>query len=368
MLKIKVNAVLAVIASGVLLLSIGPGCGSGNRQVKTEPKDTQDYIFYPALPNSPRYQFLTRFSTTKDIEKEKSKFLKFIVGEKEEKTRGIKKAYGVDMFDGIIYVCDTASGMVVTINLKTREWGSLGTTGSGKLNKPINLTIDKTDKLLYVADINRKQILCYTLDGKVKKVYGIKEQFSKPVDVDFTRDKIFVCDVGKHQVLILDKKEGNTLFTIGKAGSKEGQLFHPTNICIRDDRLYVSDTTNFRIQIFDLEGKFISTFGQIGDVPSTFTRPKGVAVDKEGRIYVVDAAFENVQVFNPQFKLLLYMFGPGFEKHNINLPAAITVVYDNLEYFKKYLSPNFKAEYLLLVTSNFGLNKVNVYAFGKYSQ
>jgi sugar lactone lactonase YvrE len=367
-LKIKVKAVLAVIVSGVLLLSIGPGCGSGNREVKTEPKDNQDYIFYPGLPNTPRYQYLTTFSTTKDIEEKKSKFFKFIVGEKEEKTRGIKKAYGVDMLDGIIYVCDFGAGVVVTLNLKTRELGYLGITGSGKLKKPINLIIDKTDKLLYVADVSRKQILCYSLDGKVKNFYGKKEQFSKPVDVDITLDKLFVCDVDKHQVLVLDKKEGNTLYTIGKAGRREGQLLHPTNICIRDSRLYVSDTTNFRIQVFDLEGKFISTFGKIGDIPGTFTRPKGVAVDKEGRIYVVDAAFENVQVFDPKFQLLLFMFGPGYERHNINLPAGITVVYENLEYFKEYLSPHFKAEYLLLVTSNFGLNKVNVYAFGKYSQ
>ncbi len=366
MQKIKEKAILGVIVWVVIILSFG--CGSGNRKVKTEPKGNQDYIFYPSLPNTPRYQYLTTFTTAADIEKKKSKFFKFIVGDKEEKVRGIRKAYGADMFDGVIYVCDFGGGAVVTINLKTRELGYLGIKGSGKLKKPINLVIDKTDKLMYVADVGRKQILCYTLDGSVKHFYGKKDQFSKPVDVDIYQDKLFVCDVGKHQVLVIDKKEGNTLYTIGKPGSKEGQLFHPTNICVRDGRLYVSDTTNFRIQVFDLEGKFTATFGKIGDRPTTFTRPKGVDVDKEGRIYVVDAAFENVQVFDRQFKLLLFMFGPGYERHNINLPAGITLVYDNLEYFKEYLSPHFKAEYLLLVTSNFGLNKVNVYAFGKYSQ
>ena len=130
--------------------------------------------------------------------------------------------------------------------------------------------------------------------------------------------------------------------------------------------MYVSDTTNFRIQIFDLEGNFISTFGKIGRVPGDFSRNKGVAVDKEGRIYVVDAAFENVQVFDRDFQLLVVLLGPGRESHNINLPAGIAVDYDNLSYFKAYLSPKFQAEYLLFVTSNFGANQLNVYAFGSY--
>jgi len=367
---LKGMKITLIIVVCVVMLFGGCSRGGINTEAKQRAGTTgaDDYIFYPALPNTPRYQYLTTFSTSADIEKKKSKFLKFIAGDKEEKPRAIRKAYGVDMVDGIIYVCDTGAGVVVTLNLKTRTFGYLGEKGSGKLAKPINLIIDKTDKLLYVADVGRKQVLCYTLDGKVKEFYGKSGQFSRPVDVDMYRDKLFVCDVGKHQVLVLDKKEGNPLYAIGEPGSNEGQLFHPTNICIHDGRLYVSDTTNFRVQIFDLEGKFQAAFGRAGDVPGTFARNKGIAVDKEGRIYVVESKYDKVQVFDRDFRLLLFMLDPGNEKHNINLSAGIAVVYDNLEYFREYLSPNFKAEYLLLVTSNFGLNKVNVYASGEYSK
>jgi len=128
----------------------------------------------------------------------------------------------------------------------------------------------------------------------------------------------------------------------------------------------VSDTTNFRISIFDLKGNFINTFGEAGKKPGEFARPKGIDIDRDGRIYVVDSAFQNVQVFNKDFKLLLFMFSPGGELHNINLPADIHIDYDNMKYFKKYISPDFKAEYLIFVSSQFGLSKVNVYAFGEY--
>jgi hypothetical protein len=342
----------------------------GPQKVKTEPgkkasKKTGGYIFYPPLPNTPRYQYLTRFSTSKDIKKKKSKFFKFVAGEEQEKPTAIVKPYGIDIYDGIIYVCDVDRGVVVTLNLKAREFGYLGHSGSGRLIKPVNVKVDKVDKQILVADIGRKQVMVYDLGGNFLRAYGKTGQF-RPTDVDIFENKVFVCDIQNHQIHVLDRISGETLYKIGKAGSQEGELFHPTNICIEKNRLYISETTNFRIQIFSLEGDFIATLGRIGDRPGEFARNKGVAVDKEGRIYVVDSAFQNVQVFNKEFKLLLFMFREGANEGDIHLPAGIAIDYDNIRYFKNYISPKFEAEYLLFVTSNYGPNKVNVYAFGNY--
>lgn len=355
----------------ILPLLIFTLCCGGPQKISKSPgaaKPGKDYIFYPPLPDTPRFQYLTTFSTSDDIKKRKSKFFNFIAGAEQEKPLVIKKAYGVDIYDGVIYVCDFGSGAVVALDLKNRKFDYIGISGSGKLLKPINLKIDKESKILYVADMGRKQVVCYDLvSGKPLKFYGVKGQFD-PSDVDIHEEKIFICDVKAHQIHVLDRETSKTLYKIGKAGSAEGEFFHPTNICIKNDRLYVSDTTNFRIQVFDLRGKFLDTFGKVGKRPGNFSRSKGIAVDNEGRIYVVDAAFENVQVFNHEFKLLLFMLRSGGEKHNIYLPAGIAIDYDNIEYFRQYLSPDFKAEYLLVVTSQFGLNKVNVYAFGSYQK
>ena len=348
-------------------LTAACGSGGGAKTVNVSPQKGghPDYIFYPALPNTPRYQYLTTFSSSSDIRKKKSKFFKFVAGDEQEKPRPIKKAYGVDMCDGVIYVCDLRSHAVVTLNLVTREFGYIGITGSAKLNRPVNLKIDKKNKIIYVADMGRKQVISFTTGGQRLRAYGKTGQF-EPADVDIHGDKLFVCDVKGNRIHVLDVKTGESLYIIGKSGSNDGEFFHPSNIAIRNNRLYVSDSTNFRIQIFDLGGNFIGKFGEIGELPGYFSRPKGIDVDREGRIHVVDAAFENVQVFDKKFNLLLYMFTPGNERHNINLPAAVTIDYDDVSYFKQYLSPEFKAEYLLFVTSNFGPNKVNVYAYGTY--
>jgi hypothetical protein len=47
------------------------------------------------------------------------------------------------------------------------------------------------------------------------------------------------------------------------------------------------------------------------------------------------------------------------------LPAKVAIDYDNLQYFQQYAQPNFRAEYLVFVTSQFGDRRVNVLAYGK---
>ena len=357
----KPKNILQIIGSLILIFI----CSCNKSEIKITPG--QEYMFYPPLPNNPRYQYLTTFSTAKDIKKKESKFFKFIAGDDKKAPQIIKKPYGISIHDSIIYVCDMGSGVIETLNLKTRKFGYIGFKGNGKLARPVNLFIDKKNLILYVADNGRKQVLSFSLDGKFIRAYGVQNQFT-PVDVAVKDDNIFICCIKKHQVFVLERSSGRLLYKIGKPGSKDGELFHPTNICIQNERLYVSDTSNFRIQVFDLNGKFLAKFGKIGRRPGNFSRNKGIALDKEERIYVVDAAFENVQVFDKNFKLLLFMFGPGRERHNINLPADIAIDYDNMNYFKRYISPKFNADYLLFVTSNFGLNKINVYAFGHYNR
>ena len=79
----------------------------------------------------------------------------------------------------------------------------------------------------------------------------------------------------------------------------------------KEGNVYVTDTFNDRVEMFDADGEFISTFGKNGDGPADFERPKGIAVDCDGHIWVVDAAQNMVKVFNQQGRLLIYFGGAG---------------------------------------------------------
>ncbi len=89
-----------------------------------------------------------------------------------------------------------------------------------------------------------------------------------------------------------------------------------------EGKLYVVDSMNFRVQILDPEGKVIKTFGNVGDGLGQFARPKGIAVDSDGNIYVIDAAFNNFQIFDSEGRLLLFVGSIGKEPGQFWLPAG----------------------------------------------
>jgi hypothetical protein len=156
------------------------------------------------------------------------------------------------------------------------------------------------------------------------------------------------------------------LKTIGDKGEPRERLDRPTNLAFDEDGyLYVTDFGRFQVMKYDRDGHFRASIGNLGADFGHFARPKGLALDREGRLYAVDASFNNVQIFNKDGRLLLFFGGGGDAPGNFTLPAKVAIDYDNVSYFEKYLEPGFKPEYLILVTSQFGERRVNVFAYGR---
>ena len=347
---------------GIVLLtgaSAMTGCAT-----TTEKKVARATVFYPPLPNPPRIQYLATFSGPNDVGATRSVFLDFLMGKDSAETEAIKKPYGVAIHAGRIYVVDTRGGGYAVFDLQNRRFEVVQGAGGGKLLKPINITIE-ADGTKYVTDTGREQVVVFDSQDRYVRAYGATGEF-KPGDVAVFGDRVYISDLKHHDVQVLDKETGKLLFKIGKAGSKEGEFVFPTNMAIGPDRgLYVADTGNFRVEKFTLDGKFVRSFGAIGAGFGQFARPKGVALDRDGRLYVVDAAFQNIQVLSPEGKLLMFFGSSGDDPENINLPTQVVVDYHNLRYFQPYADPKFKLEYVILVASQFGASKVNVYGFGR---
>ena len=88
----------------------------------------------------------------------------------------------------------------------------------------------------------------------------------------------------------------------------------------KDGNIYVTDTLNWRVEIFDADGKFISQFGKHCDAIGCFERPKGIAVDSDGHIWVVDTGLGLVQAYNRDGELLAYVGGPGRHPGPVHRP------------------------------------------------
>lgn len=321
-------------------------------------------LFYPPLPNPPRIQFLKTFSKRSDLGKSSSALANFIVGSEEKSVDLINKPYGVAMYDGKIYVVDTRGSGYGIFDLVKQEFSFITGSAGGHMKKPINIFITPEGNK-FVTDTDRNQVLMFDRGDRFIRAYGKKDQF-RPSDVAVLGNRLYVSDVGNHKVHVLDVDTGGVLFEFGGSGVKEGQMLHPTNLAIGpDETVYVSDTSNFRVQQFSKDGIFLRKIGSVGTGFGKFARPKGIAVDQSGRLFVVDAAFENVQIINPNGKLLLFFGKPGAGPGDINLPTKVVVDYRNAPLFQQYAAPGFRLEFVVLVASQFGANKVNVYGFGK---
>jgi len=159
--------------------------------------------------------------------------------------------------------------------------------------------------------------------------------FNRPTGITFNRitEEILVVDTKNSEIIRYDTNNHKVKGIIGKEGNTEGLFYNPTNINTdKDGRIIVSDSLNFRVQIFSPEGKFITAFGSAGDGPGYFARPKGVATDSDGNIYIVDALFDNVQIFNSEGQLLMDFGQPGNAYGEFWLPSGIYIGPDNRIY------------------------------------
>jgi sugar lactone lactonase YvrE len=323
-----------------------------------KPIPEEHQVFFPEIADTAHIQFLTSFSNSGDIQKKQSKFIKFVTGEEQKKE--IKKPYGVFIKEGKIYVCDTDMGGLEIIDLKEGTFRYFVPEGPGRLLFPLNCFVDD-DENLFVTDGKRSKVFVFDKSGNYKKSFGEKDNF-KPIDLAVSGNKIFVTNSKSHQILVYDKTDFrliNAFPDIDK--NKEGYLFNPLNLAVTNDKVYVSDFGDFKIKVFSHEGDYLSSVGSYGKNLGQFIRPKGIAVDKDMNLLVADAAFENVQMFNSAGQLLMHFGGPYQGPGYMYLPAQVTVDYNNIEYFHKYTHEKYKLKYIILVSNQYGPEKISIY-------
>jgi DNA-binding beta-propeller fold protein YncE len=358
-----------VILTAICAFCLLSGCRSANiRQQEAKP------VFFPAPPEIPRLQFLKSFSGPEDLGPVKtSAFEKFIVGE-PEKEEGITIPYGVAIYQGKLYVCDVGKRMVEVLDLKNRTFGYL--TKDRRLMNPVNIFIDD-DGTKYVTDPTAGLVFVFDQNNEITAMLG-KESKINPIDIVVRGSLCYVTDFTSNQVVILDKITGREITRLGRkneakkeeeplTGLANGAFSLISNLALdREGNIYVTDKTGARITEFDRSGIFMRTIGSLGDNIDEFIRPKGIAIDNQDRIWVVDAGSEVAKIYNQQARLLLFFGLPGNEPGMMNLPVKIVLDYNNIDYFKQYAVTGANLEFLVIVTNQYGLNKVSVYGFGSF--
>lgn len=316
------------LASAMLLSACAP-------TVKKSAALVDESYTYPAPPDEPRYVFERMILSSADVTGvSKDDELKFMFAGIGVSGEGLGKPYAVAVHRGRIFVSDTSGRAVKVFDVPERRFFKITDGVSGPMSKPLGLDVDAQGNL-YVADATARKILVFDRDGKAIKNIGEPSQFDRlsSVTVNPEGTRVYAVDIGgikseNHRVRVFDVKTGELLSDIGRRGGGNGEFNLPRDLAIgRDGRLYVVDGGNFRVQIFDRDGKYISSFGKLGKQMGDFARPKEIATDRDGNVYVADTAFGNFQIFSPDGELLMFV-GSRSETNGpakYMLPAGIFV-------------------------------------------
>lgn len=180
---------------------------------------------------------------------------------------------------------------------------------------PLGLRVDLEGRLIFtdVADdrslvqffpqsaINSEIWTDFDYDGTKFGEYGQQAgelAYPNSAIVD-SRGRVFVSDSNNSRISVWDS-QGNFLFNFGR-GTGDGALSLPRGLALDEkERLYIVDPVGQSVKVFNVSGDevdFLFTFGEYGMGDGQFNYPNDVALDKTGRVYVVDRENNRVQVW-----------------------------------------------------------------------
>lgn len=195
----------------------------------------------------------------------------------------------------LVVVADTGWGQVVGFDEDGRQRFLLGP----ELKQPAGLAL--AGNSLWIADAALHTLFRYDLDGHLLGQVGRRGsgpgEFNFPTHLCAAPDgRLFVTDAMNHRVQVLDA-EGRPLGSFGGSGEGKGQFSRPKGLAVdAHNRVFVVDALFDNVQIFDDTGRLLLYFGEAGSTPGDFWLPSGLAL-AGNRLYVADSYNHRIQVF-----------------------------------------------------------------------
>jgi uncharacterized protein (TIGR03663 family) len=195
-------------------------------------------------------------------------------------------------------------------------------TEPGQFNHPRGIAVGPEGEV-YVVDSDNFRVQVFNADGLFLRAWGSQcslesghgcvdpdgdgplelgdGQFQEPWGIAVGPDgRVYVADTWNHRIQVFDS-QGTFLTKWGSYGqtSVDPDLFYgPRDVAVSDDgQVYVTDTGNKRVVVFDQDGNFLDQWGGGGVLSGYFDEPVGVALDPNGDVYVADTWNRRVQVF-----------------------------------------------------------------------
>ena len=250
--------------------------------------------------------------------------------------------------DGSVYVADTNNNRIqhfTADGLFVNAWGtftdnSAGAAPIGTFNQPWALSVSPDGKFIYVADTWNHRIQKFAADGTPIKMWGTPlydPTNNNPygmwgprgITVD-SQGHVFVADTGNKRILVYNEN-GEFISQIGNEGLEVGQFEEPVGLAFDEQgNLYVADTWNQRIQVFaqNQDGVTFSPYLQwnvSGWYGESLDNKPYLALDNQGHLFVTDPESFRVIEFTTNGSFIRIWGDYGVNAGSFGMPSAITV-------------------------------------------
>jgi DNA-binding beta-propeller fold protein YncE len=245
--------------------------------------------------------------------------------------------------DEKIYVTDFKTDSVFVYESNPNDPNSKDLVGELKgLDKPLGIALDNQGNI-FVGSSGRKSVEVYNPQGAKTATIG-RGLIKMPNDLKIDNEgRLYVAD-SKSATIWVFGPNGALQRSIGKPGIGDGQFRFPTALAIayRLDgeqeigELYVADQESSLIQVFDLGGNFLRSFGGMViehgwfskwyEWEGYFVRIQSLAFDDLGQLHALDCYMDKVQILDPESGAYLSSYGEnGTELGQLDLPTDIAI-------------------------------------------
>ncbi len=285
---------------------------------------------WPAAPAAARLRFLTSIEGPKVAGVNR-------VGGLLRKLIGLDKAgevardrlvqpTGIFVRDGVVYIADPAAQRVLRFDESDGQGTWWPRSRRVEFASPVSVA-GSADGRLFVLDSLLRKVFILDPEGRIEgALEGDPQKLGRPAAIAVSDKYVFVSDVQNHRIAVFGL-EGTFVHAFGRRGTDQGEFNFPTYLWYDKaaGRLSVTDSGNFRVQWFSPDGVYQGEFGSNGNRPGYLARPRGLARDSEGHVYLSDAAFDAVQIFNEKGRLLLFVGKAGGRPGEFSMPGGIFI-------------------------------------------
>ncbi len=201
--------------------------------------------------------------------------------------------------DGRILVSDSRLERVLAFDADGKPLGDFCPPGT--LARPAGLAV--AAGAVFIADVLHHRIAVFDLQGRPLRQFGRRGdapgEFNYPTHLAAAPDgRLLVADSMNFRLQLLSP-EGAPLAEAGGLGSAPGRFANPKGVALdRHGRIYAIEGLHDVLQIFDDQGRLLLNVGAPGQGPGEFWLPAGLCLDAAtGRLYVADSYNGRVQIF-----------------------------------------------------------------------